>query len=508
MKKFTLYTFFLILWLAPFGVFCFYNLNSSSIKGIFDSYTFTVAKFTFFQALLSSLIALAVALIPANYISKSDSFIGVFAESTIFIPFFFPAVSTVIAFSIIGNLPFFKSLNLLYTLGIIVTANVFYNSPIFIKYIGEGLRNIPYAILENASLEGAGSIRTFFSIKLPLVMPAVLKAFFLCFAFCFTNFAIVLGLGGIKFSTLEVEIATTLNSSMDLSKALGYGIVQFIILSLLSLASTSATVYEGANSERKAMKSSKFSLVFTSAYICLEYFVVITGLIFAFYNFYSNKFDFSGLMNLFSAQLNSYYPVLIAILNSFILSALTAFIVVAFVYLMLKSHSKLSDFIVLSACGISNAFLGITLVYMNIRFGLPYAVLLLCGYLIIASPIAYSFMYQHIRGFPADILEASRIDGASAMQTFRYIEFPILLPVFITVFIQIFAIAFGEFTIAYTMQVINYFPTVPVVDYALLSNRKILESSMLNGISILIIVGLFFLSEFVRKIYRNKSVNL
>ncbi len=505
MKKIAINGFFLIIWLVPFGIFCFYNLNLSALKSLFAVYTFTVTKFTIFQALVSSIIALGIALVPGNYISKSNSLVSTIAESTIFIPFFFPAVSTVVAFSIIGNLPLLKSLNLLYTLGIIITANVFYNSPIFVKYIGEALRNIPNCIIENASIEGAGNLRTFISIKLPIVMPSILKAFFICFAFSFTNFAIILGLGGIKFSTLEVEIATTLSSSMDLSKALGYGVIQFAILSLLSLASIISPVYESRNDEKKKYRASIFSFVFTFVFICFEYFVVITGLIFAFYNFYSNKFDFSGIVDLFSTQLNTYYPVIISIFNSFILSALTALIVLTLVYLMLKSHSKTTDWIVLSACGISNAFLGIVLVYMNILYGIPYMLLILFGYLIIASPLAYSFMYQHIKGFPVDILEASRVDGASVFQTFKLIELPILFPVFITVFIQIFAIAFGEFTIAYTMQIINYFPTVPVVDYALLSNRKILESSVLNGISILIIISLFILSELIRKFHRNKQ---
>ena len=504
MKKFVLNFFFLAIWFIPFVIFCLHNFGSGILEALFSIHTFKVAEFTFFQAFLSSLIALAVALIPSNYISKLDSPLSFLAGSTIFIPFFFPAVSTVIAFSIIGNLPFIRPLNILYTLGIIVTANVFYNAPIFVKYIGESLKNIPLSILENASLEGASSLRAFFSIRLPLVLPSALKAFFICFAFCFTNFAIVLGLGGIRFSTLEVEIATTLSSSMNLSKALGYGIVQFVILSLLSFLPGLAPAYDSAHSEKKPFKPSLFSMLFTTVYVVIEYFIVIAGLIFAFYNFYTGKFDFSGILNLFSPQLNAYYPVLISLVNSFLISALTAFAVVIFVYLLLKSYSKLTDWIVLSACGISNAFLGIVLVYMNILYSIPYALLLIFGYLVISVPIAYSFMYQHIRCFPTDIIEASRVDGATVFQVFKFIELPILMPVFITVFIQVFAISFGEFTIAYTMQLINYFPTLPVVDYALLSDRKMLESSILNGFSVIIIIGLFLLSELIRKRYRNK----
>ncbi len=55
------------------------------------------------------------------------------------------------------------------------------------------------------------------------------------FTYSFTSFAIVLNLGGIKYSTLEVAIATTLKGTLNFSKALSYALIQFIVLTLINI---------------------------------------------------------------------------------------------------------------------------------------------------------------------------------------------------------------------------------------------------------------------------------
>jgi len=72
-------------------------------------------------------------------------------ESAIFIPFFLPPVSTVIAFSLLFSTSGLLSrlgihIPILYTMWAILVAHAFYNSPIFVKYIGAALRTIPPAL--------------------------------------------------------------------------------------------------------------------------------------------------------------------------------------------------------------------------------------------------------------------------------------------------------------------------------------------------------------------------
>ncbi|MCF7791601.1 MAG: ABC transporter permease subunit [Victivallales bacterium] len=440
-----------------------------------------------------------LAIIPSVYVSKKDNFLSVLLKSSVLIPLFFPAVSTVMVFSIIGNFKLMEQLNFLYTLKAIVVANVFYNMPLFVKFAGESLEKIPYSIIEYSRTEGCGKFEIFFKIKLPLIYPALMKAFFLCLVFCFTNMAIILGLGGINYSTLEVEIATTLSGSMSYSSAFGYGLIQLIFLSAFNVLISSCKVYEFDDYCHVKEKVSLIETAYSVMYLLIEFSIVGLGVIFAFYNFYTGDFELFPIIKIFSVEFNRTYPVIQSLLNSFVISFTTALIVTVFTFILLKNTCRYTNAVILSTCGISSAFLGIVLVYLNISLDIPYFMLALTGYFLITVPFSFSFLYQPVLSFPKSLIEAAKIDGCSPLKIFIYVELPLLLPIFISSFLLIFAICFGEFTIAYTMQLINYLPTVPVVNYSMLSRRLFSESSALNGLNIVIVLSVFIIGEYLRK---------
>ena len=496
--KYSVNILYLLIWIIPFIVFIYNLVTFDSLINIFNVDTFKILAFTFFQAFLSSVIAMILAFIPSVYISKNSNVLSALLKGSVLIPLFFPAVSTVMVFSILGNFSFLKEINFLYSLKAIIVANVFYNVPLFVKFIGDALSKVPNSILEYSRTEGCGSFRLFFSIQLPLVYPALLKAFFLCIVFCFTNMAIILGLGGISFSTLEVQIATTLSSSMSLSAAFGYGLIQFIFLMLFNIVVSKSQIYEFDDCDvGNKEKSSLFASLYTIGYIIIEYSLVLGGVFFAFYNLYTGEIDCSAFQKIFSSAFNESYPVMVSMLNSTLISLTSAFFVTVISYLLLRNLCKITNTIILSTCGISSAFLGVILVYMNIRYNVPYFILVVVGYTLISLPFSFSFLYQPVLSFSNEINEAAAVDGCSRWQAFRYVEFPILLPFFISSFMLVFAISFGEFTIAYTMQLMNYLPTVSVVNYSMLSNRYFMESSALNGLNIVIVLVVFVIGEVI-----------
>jgi thiamine transport system permease protein len=121
--------------------------------------------------------------------------------------------------------------------------------------------------------------------------------------------------------------------------------------------------------------------------------------------------------------------------------------------------------------------------------------LLILGYFLITIPIAYSFLFQPVRGFDNKIIEAAKIDGANKATIFLKVELPLLFTSFTSAFLQIFAIIFGEFTISYTMQVRDYFPLVSVVNYSLSSARLYQQANALSGLNILLIFFIFYISN-------------
>ncbi|WP_321328850.1 ABC transporter permease subunit [uncultured Ilyobacter sp.] len=495
--KLSLNLFYMILWGIPIFMFARDFFKLKDLAEIFNESTYKTVAFSFKQASISVLLSFILSIVPAYYIAYRRDRISRLLESLIFIPFFFPVISTIVAFSIIFNLGFFKEFQVLYSFKAIIIANVFYNAPIFLKYLGEGMRSIPKEILEAARLEGIGEKDLFFKIKLPLIMPQIFRAFFMVFVYCFTSFAIILSLGGINYSTLEVEIATTLMGSFDFSRAFALGMVQFGVLTIVNSLGQRIEGYE-LKGEGDVKEVSFFTKIYSIIYLICEYAVVLTGLVFAFFNFYTGEISFEAFSTLFSVELNQYYPVVKGLINSLFLSGLVSALTLIFTYLILENYTKFTNYIIFSTFGFSSAFLAITLVYMNISWNIPLWVLLVIGYFLTSIPVAYSFMYQYIREFPKDILEAAKIDGAGKREIFFLIEFPILKNIFISIFLQIFAIVFGEFTITYTMQVGDIFPVVSLVNYSLASDKKFLESSALSAFNLIIIISLFILSQYLR----------
>jgi thiamine transport system permease protein len=181
------------------------------------------------------------------------------------------------------------------------------------------------------------------------------------------------------------------------------------------------------------------------------------NLIFSFYNYYEKRFSLDAFIRILSPTFNNKYPVIKSIINSTIIAGMTGIIVIIFTYLLLKNINKLSEYIIFSTFGISSGFLAITLVYTNIVYEIPYIVLLVGGFFLTTVPLAYSFMYQYIKKFPKDVLEASSIDGASKFQTFIYVELPMLKEVLVNTYLQIFAVIYAELPLSILCNLGNIF---------------------------------------------------
>ncbi|MGL5963403.1 MAG: ABC transporter permease, partial [Fusobacteriaceae bacterium] len=381
-----------------------------------------------------------------------------------------------------------------YTLGAILIANCFYNTPIFIKYISEALKRIPKEIEEAAFVDGVSRWEIFLKIKFPLILPQIFKAGFLVFIYSFTSFILVIALGGLRYSTVEAEIASTLTGSSDFTKVIVLGFIQALVMISLNYSSIQIEEYE-LNGEPYLKKTPKILKIFSFIYLVIEVFVVIIPVFFSFFNIYTGKISFAHYVTIFSRDFNLDFPILKSIFNSISLAGTAGILVVFLGYLMIKFYNRFTEIIIFFTFGISSGFLGLLLIYMNILLEIPLPWLLFQGYILISLPLAYSFLYQYVKKFDKSIREAALIDGIESWRYFIYIEFPLMKKLFIGVYLQIFALLLGEFTMGYTMQIINYFPTLPLVNYQLISSKKFLESSALNTVILIILLGISLLSQ-------------
>lgn len=489
---------YLFFWVVPLFLFWRDFWIWEDIQGSMNQSLWETILFTWKQSLYSSFFAFMLAILPARYLAYHNNMISKMLESLLFIPFFFPVISTIGIFSQLFNLPYLKDFSILYSMRAIVLAHVFYNSPIFVKYIGEGLRKIPKDLEEAFFLDGAGAWTIFWKGQLPIIFPQVFKAFILCFTYCFLSFAIILSLGGIQNQTLEVEIYSTLVGNFNFSKAMLYGVLQFLMLFLVNSLAVFFPNYE-LRGEGYEKGSSSLSCFFSILYLIFEYGIVLASIFTSFYNYFIGEFSVAGYLKIFSQEFQVDYPVWESLRNSILISACASLLTVIVAYLLLRYYSRLVEMLIFANLGITGAFYAITLYYVYVLYEIPLYLLLAFAYLMIGIPLAYSFLYQSVRSFPKDLDEMAYLDGAGSWKSFWNIRFPMLRPLFISTFLQLFAIFLGEFTLAFTMQIEDLFPVVSLVNYSLLGDKKYLESSALSAILLLFILVLFLLGEWLKK---------
>src|SRR5690606_1031836 len=117
----------------------------------------------------------------------------------------------------------------LHTLWAIVLAHAFYNGPLVARMTQGAWERLDPALEESARTLGAGPLAVWRDVTLPAIAPGVVSGAVLAFIYCFMSFPIVLSLGGVRFSTLEVEIFTLMRVLLDYETAAALAAVQAVV---------------------------------------------------------------------------------------------------------------------------------------------------------------------------------------------------------------------------------------------------------------------------------------
>jgi len=210
-------------------------------KLFLTSYYVHTLWFTTWQAALSTLLTVGLAL-PGAYVFARYDFPGKsLVQALTTVPFVLPTIVVSLAFTaLLGphgllNLALMDllrldhpPLDLQHTLTIILLAHVFYNYTLVLRIVGTYWANLDPRLEEAARLLGARRWRVFREVTLPLLTPAIGAAALLVFIFCFTSFGVVLVLGGPRFATLEVEIYRQTIQFLNLPLAAALSVVQIV----------------------------------------------------------------------------------------------------------------------------------------------------------------------------------------------------------------------------------------------------------------------------------------
>lgn len=214
-----------------------------------DPYLMGVVRFTLTQAMLSTLMSVALALPVAIALARRPRFPGRrllvrTMELSLVIPTLIALFGLVAVHGRQGwAAPLWQALTggsagYLYGLSGIVLAHVFYNLPLSARLLLQALERQPEANWRLAAQLGLTRRAIWRALEWPVIRRVLPRLAALVFTLCFTSFAIVMTLGGgPRATTLEVALYQALKFEGDLAQAALLALVQLTIcLSLWALA--------------------------------------------------------------------------------------------------------------------------------------------------------------------------------------------------------------------------------------------------------------------------------
>lgn len=209
---------------------------------IFSSKVRNAALYTVRQAAVSTVIAFAVGVPAAFFISCREfplrKIISALSPIPLCLPPLLMALGFVLFFGMQGSANRILTsvfnlseppLTFLYSFTGLVLAHGFYNFPLIMRSVADVWSQLPQQEADAARLLGAGRLRVFCTVTFVQLLPAALSASMLVFLYCFFSFIIVLLFGTIGGSTLEVQIYQAARTSIDFESAAALSFAETVL---------------------------------------------------------------------------------------------------------------------------------------------------------------------------------------------------------------------------------------------------------------------------------------
>ncbi len=242
----------------PIFVVIFYSFNESKISSVWGGFSFKWYEKLFedeamFEALgMSVLLGVAAALIAA--IIATAAAIGMKESKLPFkgvieyissLPIMIPEIVLGMVF-----LVYFSMLGMNFGFGTLLLGHVSFSIPYIYMQVKSRLVGLDENYLDAARDLGAGSVRAFFDITLPLIMPALVSGMFLAFAMSFDDVIISVFLSGVGNNTLPVKVYTQIKTGTtpEINALCTLMLAATLVCYLISMA---VSLYGTKNTKRK-----------------------------------------------------------------------------------------------------------------------------------------------------------------------------------------------------------------------------------------------------------------
>ncbi|MGB3223145.1 MAG: iron ABC transporter permease [Desulforhopalus sp.] len=458
--------------------------------------------FTCWQAALSTIITLILAL-PGAYIFARYRFFGKnLLQALMTVPFVLPTVVTAAAFrALLGSNGLLNNwlmtgfdlshppIRIDQTVAFFLLAHVFYNYTLVLRIVGGFWAGLNPDLTRAAIMLGASPWQTFRRITLPLLMPAIGSSALLVFIFCFTSFGVVLILGGPGYATLEVEIYRQSVQLFNLPMAAALSLIQIVVNFLLMwlharLSKRSRiTFYSDSATGASVKVTTPGQRIFISANLLFMITLLLTPLLALVVRSVTGEdgLTFAYYLALFTTDTRSIFFVepISAVANSigFALAAMTIAVilgVLASTFLASArergSSSSLWDAIIMLPLATSAVTLGFGYIItlnkppLNLRDSLA---LVPIAHALVAFPFVVRCILPSLRQIPQTLREAASLLGASPYQVWRWVDIPIVSRAILVGAVFAFSISMGEFG-ASAFVTRPHTPTMPVAIFRFL----------------------------------------
>jgi thiamine transport system permease protein len=475
--------------------------GQTPISVLADPAILRVIGFTAWQAALSTALTLVFGL-PLAWVFARFRFFGQSMwRALATVPFVMPTVVVAAALTALfgprGVLP----LQIFGTLEIILFAHVFYNVSVVLRVVGAFLLTRDPQLDEAAALDGAGAWRIFRAITLPLALPSILTAVATVFLFTFNSFGVVLLLGGVRFTTIEVEIyqqtAQFLRLDVSTSLALLQLLVTISLGALIDRTQRAVEIESSGLDPRKPPRTLSHGLAVGAAlaFIALVLAGPLLTLVARSLGAASDWFIYYDALSTRARGSVLAVPALDAVRNSisFALTtmALTAALglPLAFALTPRTRWTRLGESLLLLPLGASAITLGLGYFVafdapVDLR-GTPW--LLPIAHTMLALPFFVRTILPALRAIEPQLREAAQVDGASSMAVLRAIDLPLIAPTLAAASVFAFSISLGEFGASLLISRPEY-PTITVAIFRYLGQPGALNYGMAMAMSTILML--------------------
>jgi thiamine transport system permease protein len=502
------------------GYFFVYPLISISVRGLTvdgsldpsiigdvlaDPSLRRVALFTVWQAALSTVLTLALGL-PLAWVFARFSFRGKRVLSALtLVPFVLPTLVVATAFVNLLGPRGMLGVDLTGTLAIILIAHVFYNVAIVIRGVGSFWSSIDPRLEDAARTLGASRWTAFRTVTLPLLTPAIIATATLVFLFAFTSFGVVLVLGDLTHTTIEVEIYRQATAFLRLDVATTLAVLQIVgigavlaVYAMLERRSGSAFTQRFGEAKPPATRGERIAVrgVLTVGAMVLG--TPIALLAVRSLRNPAGGFGIENYRNLFGlpAQSAAFIDPTEAVANSLLFA--TAAMVVAMAIGMLvaaalslasRRTGRVLDTFVMLPLGTSAVTIGFGfLVALDWPVDLRGTALLIpIAHALVGIPFVVRTSSPALGGIEPELGEAAATLGASPWQVFRTVDLPIIRPALLVAAAFAFAISMGEFG-ATSFITRPASPTIPIAIFRYLGQPGSVPFGAAIALSVVLMV--------------------